>query len=790
MKRLPCPPDRWPDFSRLLDEALETPEEDRDAWIDRARAEAPELVEPLRRVLDAGAYGGAFEQLSAELLEDPELRRGTTVGPYTLEAELGVGGMGAVWSAQRSDGAYQRRVALKLPHAYALGPDLRARFRRERDILARLSHPNIAQFLDAGVAADGRPYLALELVEGRSILEAARLAKLQVGGRLAWFREVLDAVAYAHARLVVHRDIKPSNVLVTAAGSVKLLDFGIAKLLEPTSAGPDRATELTRADARPATPDYAAPEQLDGGDVTVATDVWALGALLFELLTGRRPFARDGRPGSGREWLVPLASRRIDPAHALTLGLSTRSLARRLEGDLDAILAKALAFEPADRYASAEAFAADLDRHLALQPILARRISKYVRARLFARRHRVGLALSCLLAASIAAGVFGVLLQARATSAAARRAEATKDFLVEVFKGSDPRIARTKPRGKITARELLDIATHDLEVGFEDDPETRIELLGLTATIYTYLDEIGAARRLAEMGRLEGQRLLEADDPRLLDPWLLEIWLALEAGDLESARTRLADIDRHLEAHRLDHSVHRAGYHLAASDIAAAQGDRHSREQELEHARALYAAVAPHDSGHAAALSNLGLLRLGAGEPTEALTLLDRALAVARTANSDVGTDLARIHARRGRVLLELERLEEARAALDTALEMYASTVGADHVTTWAPRAARARVAAGLGQAIDADRDLDSLESLPGWQEPRFWRYRQEANLHRGLALARLGRRPQAAAILAESIASLGDDPELGAEIRRARLEIARTAQSTAFSPRPSRQPR
>ncbi len=780
MNRLPCSPGQWPELSRLLDEALESHQQDRGIWLERVGRERPDLIEALRTVLEAEvgeqADAAQFESPSWDLLDDEDaLGQGTVVGPYTLEAELGVGGMGTVWSAHRSDGAYQRRVALKLPHLCGPGADLRARFRRERDILARLSHPNIAQFLDAGVAADGRPYLALELVEGRSILEAAGCARLSVDGRLRWFRAVLDAVAYAHARLVVHRDIKPSNVLVGAAGSVKLLDFGIAKLLEPTASERGGAAQLTRADVRPATPDYAAPEQLDGGDVTVATDVWALGALLFELLTGGRPFSRAERLSSQRDRFVPFSSRRVDPTHARACGLSTKSLARRLEGDLDAILAKALAFEPTDRYASVEAFAGDLDRHLALQPIVARRPSALVRARLFARRHRVGLVSFGLLLASVTAGMLGVLLQARATSAAARRAEATKDFLVEVFKGSDPRVARTKPRGEITARELLDIAAHDLEVGFEDDPETRIELLGLTATIYTYLDEIGAARRLAEMGRLEGQRLLEADDPRLLDPWLLEIWLALEAGDLESARTRLTEVDRHLTVYGLDHTVHRAGYHLAASDIAAAQGDRDGRKQELEQARALYAAVAPRDSGHAAALSNLGLLRLGGGEPTEALTLLDRALTVAQTATSDVGTDLARIHARRGRVLLELARFEDAREALDTALALYAATVGTDHVTTWAPRAARARAAAYLGQAIDADRDLGSLESLPGWQEPRFSRYRQEANLHRGLALARLGRQPQAAAILAESVASLGDDPELEAEIRWARLEIAST---------------
>jgi serine/threonine-protein kinase len=778
MTRLPCPPGLWAEFSRLLDEALEIDDQDRGAWLERIRRDSPEPFDPLRRVLEADASrdpGAApFESLPWDLLEDEDApRRGTVVGPYTLEAELGVGGMGSVWSARRSDGAYERLVALKLPHV--LGRDLRARFRRERDILARLSHPNIAQFLDAGVAPDGRPYLALELVEGQPILDAARLARLGIDERLKWFRAVLDAVAYAHGRLIVHRDIKPSNVLVTGAGVVKLLDFGIAKLIEPTASGRADATQLTREDVRPATPDYAAPEQLAGGEITVATDVWALGALLFELLTGRRPFSRADRLGTERDRVVPLASRRVDEPHALALGLQARALSRRLEGDLDAILAKALAFDSRDRYASVEAFAADLDRFVGLQPIVARPVSRWVRTRLFARRHRVGLALSSLLVVAVLAGVLGVLLQARATAAAARRADATKNFLVEVFKGSDPRIARAKPRGEITARELLDLAARELEEGFSDDPETRIELLGLTATIYTYLDEIGSARRLAELGRQQGQRYLDANDSRLLETWTLEIWLALEAGDLGAARAHLADVDRHLTANRLDHSVHRAGYHLAASDVAAASGDRRLQRQELERAADLYPAVAPRDSGYAATLSNLGVLSLGRGATSEALDLLDRALVAVRAADSDVGTDLARIHARRGRVLLELSRFADARDGLDTALALYAATVGPDHVTTWAPRAARARAAAGLGRAGEADHDLGELVRLPGWEEPRFARYRHEANLHRGLALTRLGRTSQAAAILAESITNLGEDPELGAEVRRARIEVAAT---------------
>ncbi len=270
--------------------------------------------------------------------------------------------MGAVWLAARSDGAYQRQVALKLPHSHLLRGQNRARFRRERDILAALEHPHIAQFLDAGIA-EGQPYIALEWVEGQPITDACRERRLPLDARLDLVRQVAAAVHYAHGRLVVHRDIKPSNVLVTSEGRVQLLDFGIAKLLE--SGDEPSGTQLTAHGESVATPDYAAPEQLLAGPITVATDVYAIGILLFELLTGRRPpplTRRPGFPSLGPDDEAPLASRAILPGQAATLGAgSERQLARILAGDLDAIAAKAMALDPARRYASAEALAADLE---------------------------------------------------------------------------------------------------------------------------------------------------------------------------------------------------------------------------------------------------------------------------------------------------------------------------------------------------------------------------------------------------------------------------------------------
>jgi RNA polymerase sigma factor (TIGR02999 family) len=312
MSRLPCPAELWPEFSRLLDQALDQPVAGRQAWLDSLPPAHRNLVPYLQSVLTVGndspslapdalaALTPGTVDGSGEVRDDDAFAplAGEQVGPYTLERELGRGGMGMVWLAARSDGAYERQVALKLPHTHLGGSATLRRFRRERDILATLSHPNIAQFLDAGLTPTGHPYLALELVSGVPITEACRTGRQPLAVRVGLVRDVAAALHAAHARLIVHRDIKPSNVMVASDGTVKLLDFGIAKLLETDETGESNAafTQLTVEGTRIATPDYAAPEQLTGAPITVATDVYSLAVLLYELLTGRRPFDRAAGP--------------------------------------------------------------------------------------------------------------------------------------------------------------------------------------------------------------------------------------------------------------------------------------------------------------------------------------------------------------------------------------------------------------------------------------------------------------------------------------------------------------
>jgi len=295
---------------------------------------------------------------------------GTRVGPYLLTRPLGEGGMAEVWLAQRADGAFKREVALKLPTVSRLRLDLQDRFARERDILASLEHRGIARLYDAGVSAEGLPYLAMEFVPGKPVTACCDGRRLGVRERLVLFLQILEVVQYAHERQVIHRDIKPSNILVSDAGQARLLDFGVAKLLSDG----DERTDLTQVYGRALTPDYASLELLRGEEVGVAADVYALGVLLYELLAGVRPYRLE--PGSSVLKLqqtiaaidVPAPSTRPGAEAATARGTTSARLARQLKGDLDAIVLKALAKQAGDRHASAQAMADDLRRHLKGEP--------------------------------------------------------------------------------------------------------------------------------------------------------------------------------------------------------------------------------------------------------------------------------------------------------------------------------------------------------------------------------------------------------------------------------------
>lgn len=395
-------PEQWLALSPKLEQALEMTDEQRSAWFSTLRNQDPILARQLEQLLQEHrdlSDEGFLESSPVELPDSPGLA-GQTFGVYTLISEIGHGGMGTVWLAERSDGRFERRVAVKVLNIALMGKGGEERFKREGRILGRLTHPHIAELIDAGVSPSGQPFLVLEYVEGDHLDRYCDRHNLDIRARVRLFLDVLYAVAQAHANLIVHRDLKPSNILVRKDGHAKLVDFGIAKLLEADGQGGE--APLTVEGARALTPEYAAPEQLKGKPVTSATDVYASGVLLFVLLTGRHPAGAgphspaslvktilDAEPPRPSEIVAPTQTKEeIAAANAAKRATTPDKLARLLRGDLDTIVAKALKKNPQERYSSIKAFAEDLQRFLQYQPIKARPDALGYRAGKFVRRHR------------------------------------------------------------------------------------------------------------------------------------------------------------------------------------------------------------------------------------------------------------------------------------------------------------------------------------------------------------------------------------------------------------------
>ncbi len=393
-------------MSRLLDEVVDADEAARRAWLQALAAEHRDLEPALRRALLPGPGRLAAEAVLAAPLQlgaggdvraASGLKEGDLVGPYRLTRPLGAGGMAEVWLAQRADGAFKREVALKTPSHVPWRQDLTARFAIERDIVAALEHSHIARFFDAGVSQDGRPYLALEYVAGKNLLAWANDHHLGIRERIGLFLQVLEAVQYAHDKGVLHRDLKPGNVLVTDAGQVKLLDFGVARLMQrPAEA------DLTKLYGRALTPGYASPEQLQGESIAAASDVYSLGVVLYELVSGRPPFEMAGR-AIAPDRTVQRPSTRLDANAAELRGGSLAQVVRAVQGDLDAITLKALSQSAPDRYDSAGAFARDLRRYLSGEPVQAVPDSLRYRAGKFVTRNRAGVAQAAAIAVVLVA---------------------------------------------------------------------------------------------------------------------------------------------------------------------------------------------------------------------------------------------------------------------------------------------------------------------------------------------------------------------------------------------------
>ena len=707
----PAPQD-WSAFSAHLDHALELDNEQRELWLEAMKESDPSLAERLRSVLAVSQRPGFSEFLAGPPpLVPAALDSGTligqSVGNYVIDAEIGRGGMGSVWRAHRADGRYDGNVAVKFVHAAWIGRSGENQFRTEGTLLGRLDHPNIARLLDAGMLGGTQPYLVLEFVVGDPIDVYCERHNLGTEARLRLFLDVLDAVAHAHNHLIVHRDLKPSNVFVTQDGMVKLLDFGIAKLLdEETGMG-----ELTISGLSALTPQYAAPEQVLGQPVTTATDVYALGCLLYVLLAGTSPLPAEAQ--SKTEILKAIVT--SSPPLASTVARLPCVTRRTLEGDLDNILHKALKKIPAERYASAAALGDDLRRHLAHQPVQARPDTQRYRAAKFIRRHRGGVAATTLLVVAIIAGLIGTSWQARRADAAALQAaqqreralqqlnyaQATSEFLQFLLQqGSD------RP---FTTPDLLARGEELIQGQFTNDPALRAKLLLTLGDLYgqaaqqAKAEQLQAAAQVLAHQSTDRSLQIEADcdlaheygDQRLFDKALPALDRAITSA--EAART----IDRevlaqcHLERSevRLEHGdvapaladaetalsllgtasdgqkVLLISARIEVADAKSALGDDAAAVREYRAAIDLLSGMGRGQTGLAAGYySNLGRDLARAGQWLEAAPVYEQYLKASRDVAGGGTVDPVGL-SNYGKLLIDLGRPDEAIRMLDSALQ-------------------------------------------------------------------------------------------------------------------------
>ncbi len=632
----PLTPTRLREIRALFEAVVEYGPETRADYLLAATPGDPELREEVTSLLAAlEADDDPLEHSPAEMMaqalsDDGSALVGARVGPYELVRRIGVGGMGAVYEGVRVDDQFRMRVAIKLLRPSTESDLAIRRFRYERQILANLDHRNIAALLDGGVTSDGHPYLVMEYVEGAPITSWCDQRRLSERERVALFRQVCDAVRHAHQNLVVHRDLKPGNILVAQDGTVKLLDFGIAKLLREEE-GPDQLP-ATHGGARAFTPEYASPEQVRGLPVGTTSDVYALGVVLFELLAGQRPFDLEGRLLSEVERIVceeppPRPSTVVTDDAAEKRGeRSAARLRARLVGDLDAIVLTALRKEPERRYGSAEQVALDLDRYLGGLPVTARRDSVGYRLGKFVRRRRFELAAAAVVLLSLGGGVGSTMRQARQVEVARARTVAINDFLLTMLGAADPgSLGRD-----VTVREVLDSAA--VQAGeLSAQPVLEADVRSAIGRTYLGLGEYGSAREQLQRV-LDVRRAISPNGDRDVAVALNNLALAVQYdGEFASADSMHQDaLALFIRTASQDDTV-RAALLNDAAQSRHELGDLVAAESLYRAAIALRERViGPDDPGLVAPLNNLGVVLGDLGEIAAAESLHAHAVEVAR----------------------------------------------------------------------------------------------------------------------------------------------------------------
>jgi eukaryotic-like serine/threonine-protein kinase len=682
--------ERWRQLEPLLDHALELSVEQRADWLDALRTTSPEIAADLSSLLDDDVAAERRGFLAAPV----ELSlAGVVVGAYTLERPLGHGGMGSVWLARRTDGRFEGTAAVKLLNLSLSTEAGRARFRREGSLLARLTHAGIARLLDAGVSPSGQPYLVLEHVDGERIDRYVTAHGLGIADRVRLFLQVLDAVGHAHANLVVHRDIKPSNILVTPAGVAKLLDFGIATLLDGEANAV--AMVITADGMRAFTPEFAAPEQIDGHAITTATDVYSLGVLLYLLVAGRHPTAEGcATPGEAIKSLLE------------------RPPAPIAVGDLEMVLRKALAKAPRERYQTVGAFAADLRRWLNDEPVTARANSVAHRTHLLLRRHRVAALAAAAGAMLLVVYVTTVLMDRERVRRAladatdnAHRAEQVTDFAVGMFD------ANGMGRGTMDSLTVRNVLARGIERAheLEGQPATEAQMLDLIGRIRTQIGDYAAARSPLEEALRIRRRTLGDDHPDVATSLINLADLTGVAADQERDAVpllqRAFDI-RHRQLGDGDPRTADALYRLASALHAAGQYDR-ARPMFEQWRQIVAKQPVQLTPERAAQLGTIAIMMQFSHQLPRADTLFRQRLALDRELYGD----------RHYQVAVDLSQLGGVRLDLG-------DTTGADTLLHQAVALLRANYPAGHPELANSLRDLgDLLVTTRRWAEAEaVWR--------------------------------------------------------------------